>query len=87
MEASAAGHDLEELVGRLTASQSRTATFLRALVDAHTEAAALRALLKARADHVIEVSDELAGLLDFGEPALFRRDPEESVPVAAAVPA
>lgn len=87
MEASATGHDLEELVGRLTASQSRTATFLRALVDAHTEAAALRALLKARADHVIEVSEELAGLLDFGEPALFRRDEEDSAPAAVGMPA
>lgn len=75
METRATGEDLEEIIGRLRANHGRAATFIRALVDAHTEGAALRVLLEARAAHVIEVGEELAGLLDYGEPALFRKAP------------
>jgi cell division septum initiation protein DivIVA len=73
MEDRAAGREIHELAERLAAKDRRVATFLRALVDAQTEGAALRALIQARADHIVEVSAELAGLLEVGEPAMFRK--------------
>jgi len=64
IEDSAAGRDVRDLADRLEAKDRRVGTFLRALVDAQSEGAALRALIQARADHVIDVSTELAGSLD-----------------------
>ena len=73
MENGAAGRDIRDVAAGLAITDRRISTFLRALVDAHTEAAALHALIAARAAHVIDVSSELAGLLEVGEPEMFRK--------------
>lgn len=83
MEVRATGQDVDDVAQRFAANHARAATFIRALVDAHSEGAALRALLAARADHLIEVGAELAALLEYGEPALFRA----AEPTSVAVPA
>lgn len=71
LEQHATGLDLSDINGRRLEAHRRRETFLRALVDAHTTEQALAVLAQGRIDHLIEVSKELAVLVDevrVGEP-------------------
>lgn len=71
LEQTATGLSMRDIEERRLEALRRRETFLRALVDAHTTEQALQVLQQARIDHLLEVSAELATLLDevrMGEP-------------------